>query len=422
LPDSRSAIEALEQRALLSASFAPAFVDPFPSTLAAGGHARVTVRLFNQGDAAGAPGGIRLHASSDASLDGGDVLLATSQRRRLVKPGGSAPVRLRFDSPAQLPAGSYYLIATVDGGAATPFDSASPSPGPATVASPVPVRVEPSLVDLSGRITRLPRGDVEVGGAGRDESIELDVSNAGNAPAAGPVEVRLYLSADARLDASDTAAGVVPAHRLKIAPGRSQTVMGHLAVPASMTPGLYYVLAVVDSSNAIVEIDETNNVAASAAPISVVAGPTRGHGGGHSHGGRGYFGAGGYYDVGGYYYDDPGYYDDSGDGPVYDGGGGGDLPPDEPLPPPDDSGTPPTPPDEPPASQPTTEPSSPPSTQPSDGGGGSDGNGASDSGGDFSSGGSSTGGDFYGGASDFSGGGGDWSDTSSDYSSSGEDF
>src|SRR4051812_15173897 len=159
LPDSRSAVEALEQRALLSASFAPAFADPFPSTLAAGGHARVTVRVLNQGDAAGAPGGIRLHASADASLDGGDVLLATATRRRAVKPGRSAPIRLRFDSPAQLPAGSYSLIATVDGGAATPFDSGPPASA-ATVTSAAPVRVEPSLVDLSARITRLPRGEV----------------------------------------------------------------------------------------------------------------------------------------------------------------------------------------------------------------------------------------------------------------------
>ena len=53
----RKTVEALEPRTLLSAQFTAAFVDPFPSTLAAGEHARVTVRLFNQGDAAGARAG-----------------------------------------------------------------------------------------------------------------------------------------------------------------------------------------------------------------------------------------------------------------------------------------------------------------------------------------------------------------------------
>ena len=162
------------------------------------------------------------------------MLLATGRRRGVVKPGRSAPVRFRFDSPADLPGGNYYLIANLDG-AATPFDSASVPPEAAVtmsaVASPVPVRVEPSLVDLSARVTRLPHGEIEVGGYGRHEPIELEVSNAGNATAVGPVEIRLYLSVDARLDGADTAAGVEPPRRLKIPPGGARTVPARSASP-----------------------------------------------------------------------------------------------------------------------------------------------------------------------------------------------
>jgi hypothetical protein len=297
-------------------------------------------------------------------------------------------VKLRFDSPASLPGGSYYLIASAAGTTA-PFDSVSDFSAATAVASPSPVQVEPSLVDLSARITRLPHGEVEAGGSGHDSPVEIEVSNAGNAPAVGRVEVRLYLSADANLDAFDTAAGVVPSHPLKIAPGRTRTIPARLAIPEGITPGLYYVLAVVDSSNAIVEMDETNNLAASAAPISVVTAPPHDHGGGDRHDHHhyhGYFRAGGYYDVGGY--GDAGYYDDTGGAPADDDGDGAYLPSGDSSPPPPEN--------EPPTSEPSAEPSDTSSTPPSDGG------------------------------SAYDSGGSNWSDTSSgsydDYSGGGSDF
>jgi hypothetical protein len=382
-------VEALEPRTLLSASLTPAFTGQFPTTLTADRSARVTVRLTNPGDQPARGAAVRLYASADASLDAGDVLLGTGTRRGAIKPGRSGSVKVRFDSPASLAGGSYYLIASA-AGATAPFDSIPDSSAPAVVASSSPVRVEPSFVDLSARITRLPHEEVEVGGSGHDSLVEIEVSNAGNAPAVGPVEVRLYLSADPNLDGADTAAGVEPPHALKIAPGRTRTIPARLAVPAGTTPGLYYVLAVVDSSNAIVETDETNNLAASAAPISVVTASTHDHGDGGDHHDHhhyhGYFGAGGYYDVGGYY-DDAGYYDDSGYVPADDGGGGGDLPPDGSGPPAQN---------EPPASEPSTEPSDTPSTQPSD-----DGSAYDSSGSDWSGASSGPYDDYSGGGSDF---------------------
>jgi subtilase family serine protease/subtilisin family serine protease len=82
--------------------------------------------------------------------------------------------------------------------------------------------------------------------------------NQGGGPSE-PSVTRFYLSIDVTHDAGDVALGsrAVPA----LAPGASSTGSTTLTVPAGTPPGAYYLLAVADGDQTVVESDEDNNVA-----------------------------------------------------------------------------------------------------------------------------------------------------------------
>lgn len=86
----------------------------------------------------------------------------------------------------------------------------------------------------------------------------LTLRNAGALPAAGVVG-RVYLSADRDLDpAVDTLiweVGPVALDR-----GQSKSFADNVHLPATLPPGAYYPIAVVDPDDVVVEADETNNV------------------------------------------------------------------------------------------------------------------------------------------------------------------
>lgn len=69
--------------------------------------------------------------------------------------------------------------------------------------------------------------------------------------------VRLYLSTDASIAASDTVIGSRTVSSL-VASG-SSTATTTVTVPVGLTPGTYYVGAIADSANTIVESNESNN-------------------------------------------------------------------------------------------------------------------------------------------------------------------
>ena len=84
-------------------------------------------------------------------------------------------------------------------------------------------------------------------------TITLTVRNAGG-DTAGASVTRLYRSANGKLDGADTLLAELPLDVL--APGGSATQSTSLTLPA----GTYYVLAVCDAANAVIEAKETNNL------------------------------------------------------------------------------------------------------------------------------------------------------------------
>jgi subtilase family serine protease len=97
--------------------------------------------------------------------------------------------------------------------------------------------------------------------------VRVRVTNAGAAPFAGPVNVRLFASPDPWLGPEDTAITSV-ARTLNVRGGGSRNVPVTFAYP-DVVDGQYYLLAYADSRQAGNEKDETNNVAAAAAPLTL---------------------------------------------------------------------------------------------------------------------------------------------------------
>lgn len=84
---------------------------------------------------------------------------------------------------------------------------------------------------------------------------------------------RLYLSTDQTLNLGSDPVGGTFTETVVIGPSATRTVGRTVTVPGNLTPGLYYVLARLDTSNYILESNESNNTGSSAARIQVNAPP-----------------------------------------------------------------------------------------------------------------------------------------------------
>src|SRR5687768_8087112 len=110
-------VEPLEPRQLLAADLTGSFGDLAPLTLAQGTSQAVTVTLDNAGDAEAAPAGgftVNVFASADGVLDESDRQLGTATQTAAIAAGGTVDLPVTLSVPADLAAGSYTLIASVD--------------------------------------------------------------------------------------------------------------------------------------------------------------------------------------------------------------------------------------------------------------------------------------------------------------------
>ncbi|CAA9436724.1 MAG: hypothetical protein AVDCRST_MAG64-3842 [uncultured Phycisphaerae bacterium] len=80
-----------------------------------GGAGLVTVNVINDGNVQlTRPVTIRLAASTDASADPADPVITTFTKRLSVKPGATKATPVKFNYPAGLAAGTYFVTATID--------------------------------------------------------------------------------------------------------------------------------------------------------------------------------------------------------------------------------------------------------------------------------------------------------------------
>jgi len=99
------------------------------------------------------------------------------------------------------------------------------------------------------------------------------VTNQGDRPAVGRMDIHLYASADATLDktpgSTDVPVAALAQQAVSLGPGMSRAYTVSLVIPADAPPGSYFVLADIDPGQAIPGDDPSNNVAATSAPIAL---------------------------------------------------------------------------------------------------------------------------------------------------------
>jgi hypothetical protein len=117
--------------------------------------------------------------------------------------------------------------------------------------------------DLTGQFTSLTRTISR----GRERvNFSLAIQNGGDQSAVGRFSVAFYLSADGVLDGTDILLMTQSVRTRSLAPGRSTSLSGRITLPL---PGEgRSIVAVIDSSNLVIESDEGNNHVAASIPAA----------------------------------------------------------------------------------------------------------------------------------------------------------
>jgi subtilase family serine protease len=145
--------------------------------------------------------------------------------------------------PSDTASGIYYLIAVADDGEQVTEEIENNNERPRYI------RIGP---DLSVTALSVPA----TAAAGSNINVTDKVQNLGGGSSAA-VNLRLFLSTNKVFDATDQELSVrlVPA----LAAGETNQVTRAVRIPASTSPGVYYVIARVDTDHEVMEISETNN-------------------------------------------------------------------------------------------------------------------------------------------------------------------
>lgn len=231
----------------------PELIDPSTRLVEPGGSLQVVTRVANAGDLSTPAFRIGVYLSTDDTIDTTDILLG----ERLVPFGlgggfssvGSAPVTI----PLGTPDGIYRLGVFADTqdtvAESDESDNGLRAAGNFEVRTPPPPR--PNLV-VSSVTATVPAG------VAQGDVIDLvhEVRNSGDL-SAGTFRVGLYLSDDATIDATD----VLLASRLVtgLDAGSSDTRTVAVQIPAATAAGTWYLGAMADDQDAVVESNESDN-------------------------------------------------------------------------------------------------------------------------------------------------------------------
>ena len=228
-----------------------------PATGATGRPLAITNAVRNTGPAPAGPFTVRLYLSSDDALDGGDVLLGSRVVGGLAA-GATSSVVTTVTIPAATAAADYHILAVVDA-----LDQQVETDETNNVlASAAKLAISLYRPDLTVTALTMPAA----GATGRPLAITNSVRNAGPAPATA-FTVKLYLSADDALDAGDALLGSRVVSSL--AAGATSMAVTTVTIPAATPPGTYRIIAVTDTAEQQVELDETNNTLVSRGTVAI---------------------------------------------------------------------------------------------------------------------------------------------------------
>ncbi len=240
-----------------------------PPTGSNGNNITITDTVMNQGQGPASKFYEGIYLSTDAAITTSDMLIGGRWLNGMA-PGETSTLTTTATLPITLTPGTYYIGAITD------------------VYSRVVESSETNNI-LAGNSISISGPDIVIssvtgpsgGSTGNSVTVIDTVTNQGQGPASKFYE-GIYLSKDATITTSDL---LLSGRWLNgMAPGEASTSSTTATLPTTLTPGTYYIGAITDLYNRVVESSETNNVLAGNSisisgpdiAISSVTGPSGG--------------------------------------------------------------------------------------------------------------------------------------------------
>ena len=193
-----------------------------------------------------------LYLASGPRIDSTAIELPQSLHKKVKLKGNlHATLAVNLNSlPATVPTGNYYLIAKIS----------DASGSIAIAASSATIGVEAPRHDLAGSFVKVPA----TAKAGRHFSATVLVTNEGNVPLKGALQIDAEASVSGTPDANLAPAGK---HPINLQPGRSVRIaINGLSVAAA---GNYFLIAQLDPNNAFGDVNVANNTFVSTSEVIV---------------------------------------------------------------------------------------------------------------------------------------------------------
>jgi hypothetical protein len=211
------------------------FTKPVAGAFVGGAKLPAALSVANAGPGAAAPTTVTLYLSVDTGVDDADRAIGTVTVRKPLKPGKSAKAKLnKVVVPTDLAAGTYRLLAKADADNSTVEANEGNNTADGGTITVAPPFTDAVPVSMSAAKVRNGRG-----------TATLLVRNDGNVALRGAITGTLYASADATIDAGDTALGTYTA-KASIKPGATKKVRVKFALPAGVAAP-FTLIATADS-------------------------------------------------------------------------------------------------------------------------------------------------------------------------------
>lgn len=193
---------------------------------------------------------IEIEVSTDAQGDGAATLKTMPERINLAQ-GRKQVYRIAFVYPQSISSGAYYLLADVLNGTTPALQDLNTENNLA--ASSTTVDVAPAFVALNGSALAADSAFTP----DKVSGVMFDITNAGNVAAKGAITADVILSADQNAaDGTTVDAGKLA---VSLAAGKGRSYRLSFKVPSTVTPGSYYLIAVIDPADSLGSIDQTRS-------------------------------------------------------------------------------------------------------------------------------------------------------------------
>ncbi|MGD9346111.1 MAG: CARDB domain-containing protein, partial [Candidatus Aminicenantes bacterium] len=214
-----------------------------PSTAGPGENITITETTKNLGGASTGPSTTQFYLSENSSVDESDTLLGSRSVPSLA-PGASNSGSTIVTIPSDSVSGSVYILALADG--ENVVDEISETNN--KYGRLIKIGTDLHISSFSAPTTA---------GPGQNMTLTDTTKNQGGATAEAST-TQFYLSANSTVDESDTVLGSrsVPS----LAPGASSLASTTVTIPADTDSGSYYLIALADAEDVVIETSETNNM------------------------------------------------------------------------------------------------------------------------------------------------------------------